>query len=229
MTRGDEPDIAKLAALVAEPARARMLEALMSGQALTATELAIEASIAPSTASGHLARLERGSVIAMLRQGRHRYYRLADRELAGAIEGLMALARRRTAVRHGPADPALRHARVCYDHLAGEVAVELADGLLRRGLLAATGGWTVTAAGERFFAVLGIHLDALRLARRPLVRECLDWSERRSHLAGALGAALLERVFARGWAVRERGSRIVTFTAAGERWLAEQSGRRRAS
>jgi DNA-binding transcriptional ArsR family regulator len=215
----DGPDISAVAALVAEPARARMLAALMSGQALTATELATEAGIAPSTASGHLARLERASVIAVVRQGRHRYFRIASHETAAALEGLMTLAARRPERCRGPADPNLRFARVCFDHLAGTVAVTLADAWLRRGIIEGADRWSLTTSGARFFEEWGIDVPALRAGRRPLVRECLDWSERRFHLGGALGAAVLDAIVRSGWAVREPGSRILSVTAAGERGL----------
>lgn len=208
-----------MAALVAEPSRARMLAALMSGQALTATELATEAGIAPSTASGHLARLERGSIIAVVRQGRHRYFRLASHETAAALEGLMALAARRPGRRRGPADPDLRFARVCFDHLAGTVAVTLADAWLRRGIIEGADRWSLTTSGARFFKEWGIDMPALCAGRRPLLRECLDWSERRFHLGGALGAAVLDAIIRSGWVVREPGSRILSVTAAGERGL----------
>lgn len=217
----DEPDIAAVASLVAEPARARMLSVLMNGQALTATELAAEAGVAPSTASAHLARLERERVLTVVRRGRFRYYRLEDPDVAAVLEGLMGLAAVRASRTFGPRDPALRQARVCFDHLAGTVAVQLADAFCRAGLLAGSSAWTISPEGERFFGRLGVDVRGLETGRRPLVRQCLDWSERRFHVGGALGAALLERIIASGWARREPGTRIVTFTDAGERWLRE--------
>ena len=214
-----EPDIASVASLVAEPARARMLSALMNGQALTATELALEGGVAPSTASGHLARLEREAVLAVVRQGRHRYYRLVDPEVAAVLERLMGLAAARASRPYGPRDPALRQARICFDHLAGAAAVQLTDAFRRDGFIEGADGSAISEPGLRFFETLHIDVRSLQAHRRPLVRECLDWSERRFHLGGALAAALLDRMFASGWAMREPGSRIITFSDAGERWL----------
>lgn len=212
------PGLARIAALVGDPARARMLAALMGGRALTATELSAVGEVAPPTASGHLSKMAQAGLLAIEKQGRHRYYRLDGREVASALEGLMGVASRaRPDVRTGPADLPLRAARVCYDHLAGEVGVRLLDGLRRRELLTGPDGTVVSAEGERFFGRLGIDLPALAGSRRPLCRTCLDWSERRFHLAGALGAALLDRIFALGWARRESGGRVVVFSAAGER------------
>lgn len=210
------PDLAGLAALIGEPARARMLMSLMGGSALTATELALEADVAPSTASAHLARLTEGRVLAIEKQGRHRYFRLFDSAIAELLEELIGVAarnghpRRRT----GPADPVLRRARVCYDHLAGERGVWLLAQLRERKVL--DGRDALTPGGESFLADFGIDVDALAASRRPLCRPCLDWSERRHHLGGSLGAALLARMFALQWARREEGGRAVLFTRSGE-------------
>jgi DNA-binding transcriptional ArsR family regulator len=213
------PNIASVSALAGDPARANMLTALIGGQALTANELAFEAGVTPSTASGHLARLLDGGLLNVEKQGRHRYYRLAGPEIAAAVESLMAFASltegRRA--RPGPRDPALRRARVCYDHLAGELGVGLFVRLCDAGMVALSGGdIQVTEDGESRFAALGIDLGSLRQARRPMCRSCLDWSERTPHLAGSLGAVLLNRVFEEGWAAREPGTRIVRFTPSGE-------------
>ncbi|HEX7828136.1 MAG TPA: winged helix-turn-helix domain-containing protein [Thermoanaerobaculia bacterium] len=207
-------DVASLASLLADPARARMLMALMSGTALTATELATEAGVAPSTASSHLAKLTDAQLLTIEKQGRHRYFRLFDDEIASMIEGIHGIATREPK-RRGPADPALRHARVCYDHLAGERGVWLFEQLRNRNLLTATLAIPKSARG--FFTDFGIDLDALATSRRPLCRTCLDWSERRHHLAGALGTALLQRVFSLRWARRELDSRAVAFTPSGDR------------
>ncbi len=211
-------DLARLAALLAEPARARMLTALMGGTALTATELALAADVAPSTASAHLSRLTDGGLLAIEKQGRHRYYRIARLEVAELIEGLGAIEPRRRP-RPGPADPALRAARVCYDHLAGERGVWLLDRLRERAMLGGRDGCDVTPAGEAFFSNFGIDLEALAKSRRAFSRPCLDWSERRHHLGGALGAALLDRIFALRWARRDLDGRAVCFTPAGDRAL----------
>jgi DNA-binding transcriptional ArsR family regulator len=212
------PDISIVAALIGNPASANMLVALLAGPALTATELAQEASLTPSTVSGHLARLEKAGLVAVERQGRHRYFRLADPDVVSALEGLMPVAARagHMRVRTGPRDPELRRARSCYDHLAGDLAVRMFDRLISRRLLTCRGdSLQVTREGQGFFANSGIDLAALGSGRRPLCRPCLDWSERRSHLGGALGAVVFDHIVARGWAVRETGTRIVRFSAAG--------------
>ncbi len=205
----DGPDIARIATLIGEPARARMLSALMGGQALTASELAEEAGVTRQTASGHLSRLEDGALIAGVKQGRHRYFRLSGSDVAEALEVLMEVVDRRgpARVRPGPREPEMRHARVCYDHLAGTLGVALHDGLLARGWLAP--GLVPTAQGAAAFEDLGIDMDELGKARRPLCRACLDWSERRTHLAGGLGAALFAAFEDRGWLKRVPGARVV--------------------
>ena len=212
-----EPGIAGLAALIAEPARARMLSALMGGKALTATELALEAGVAPSTASAHLGKLAGANVVAMEKQGRHRYFRLNDPEIAEVLEGLMGIAARDGRRRTGPDDPALRKARVCYDHLAGELAIWLVESLRQRKILLGRDSWAISDEGEMFFRAWGIDVDSLAASRRPLARGCLDWSERRFHLGGGLGAAVLMRIFPLRWARRELEGRAVIFSAAGER------------
>jgi DNA-binding transcriptional ArsR family regulator len=212
------PDIALIASLMGDPARANMLTALMSGRALTASELAREAGITAQTASSHLAKLEAGGLILQEKQGRHRYYALAGPDVAGALESLMGLAARagHLRLRTGPADPALRRARVCYDHLAGDMAVQLMDALLARKLVARTAGEvTLTRKGAQFFREFGVDSGALARGRRPLCKPCLDWSARRAHLAGALGAAVLSRIYDLGWARLRRASRIVTFSPRG--------------
>jgi len=219
----DAPDLAGLAALIADPARARMLTAVMSGKALTATELALEAGVAASTASTHLAKLAAGQILAIEKQGRHRYFRLFDAEVAEMLEGLMEIASRRGPRRRtGPADPALRVARVCYDHLAGERGVWLLDQLRNQKLIDDS---ALTPSATPFFTRLGIDVASLSKSRRPLCRPCLDWSERRHHLGGALGAAILDRIFALRWARRDLASRAVVFSANGERsmrrWLGQ--------
>jgi DNA-binding transcriptional ArsR family regulator len=214
------PDISIVAALIGNPASANMLMALMAGPALTATELAQEAGLRLSTASGHLARLEQAGLVSVERQGRHRYFRLADPDVAIALEGLMPVAARagHTRIRTGPRDPELRRARSCYDHLAGDLAVQMFDRFIERRLLVRRDdALHVTQAGRRFFAKGGIDVGALDRGRRPLCRPCLDWSERRSHLGGALGSAVFDRITALGWAVCEARTRIVRFSAGGER------------
>jgi DNA-binding transcriptional ArsR family regulator len=215
-------EVAAGAALVGDPSRGRMLTALMDGRARTAIELALEAGVAQSTASSHLARLSAAGLVSTAKQGRHRYFRLAGQEVADALEALMRLAVRRTPerIRPGPRDPDLRHARVCYDHLAGEAGVHLLERLRQRHLIGGDDqAVTLTRAGEMWCRRVGIDLDMLRVRRRPLCRSCLDWSERRMHLAGALGAALLDRMFTLRYARRERGRRVVTLSPAGEKFI----------
>jgi DNA-binding transcriptional ArsR family regulator len=213
------PDIAGIGALIGDPARANMLTALSGGQALTAGELAREAGVTAQTASSHLSKLEAGGLLTGRKQGRHIYYALSGPDVAAAIEVLMGLAERtgHTRARTGPKEPALRQARVCYDHLAGDFGVTLLDRLVARGLVVETAdALMLTPTGEAFMGALGLDIAALRRSRRPLCKSCLDWSVRRSHLAGALGAALLERFYTLGWASREAGSRRVIFTPRGQ-------------
>ena len=210
--------MAMIASLVGDPARSNMLTALMSGRALTATELAQEAGITPQTASSHLAKLEAGHLVVPEKQGRHRYFRLSGPDVATVLEGLMGLAARagHLRVRTGPSDPGLRRARVCYDHLAGDLGVRMLDSMTEKGLLRAQkDSVALTSQGERFVADLGIDLSALGGSRRPLCKTCLDWSVRRSHLAGSLGAAILSRFYELNWAKREKGNRVVTFSPKG--------------
>ncbi|MEE9388869.1 MAG: helix-turn-helix transcriptional regulator [Paracoccaceae bacterium] len=213
------PDIAAIAALIGDPGRANMLSALMSGKALTATELAFEAGITAQTASAHLAKLEAGGLLAREKQGRHRYFRLLDEDVAHVLEALMGLAAKRGKLRSrtGPRDPELRHARVCYQHLAGEMGVQMYDSLRGRGFLDVGGdGLNLTGAGQDMLVGIGIDIAGLGGQRGPLCRECLDWSARRSHLAGSLGRALLRHVYGQGWAKQVDGSRIVRFSARGK-------------
>jgi len=215
----DGPSIVGIAALIGDHARAEILTALMAGQALTATELAEVAGVTKQTVSTHLAKLVDAKLLAVASQGRHRYFRLADRDVAQLLESLMGVAYRAGAVRvrSSPREPALRKARVCYDHLAGELGVLAYDSLEQRRLLrSADGGPVLTPQGRRFFAGIGIDVDALDRQRRALCRACLDWSMRRSHLAGALGAAVLSRCLDLGWARRDQRSRVVSFSASGE-------------
>ena len=214
----DGPDIATIAALMGDPGRANMLTALMGGQALTAGELAREAGVTAQTASSHLAKLQAAGLLVGRKQGRHNYFALSGDDVAGVIEALIGLAQRtgHTRVRTGPKEPAMRKARVCYDHLAGELAVSMLGHLTARGFITETGDdLTLTVTGRTFMQALGLDLSALSRSRRPLCKGCLDWSVRRTHLAGALGAALLDRFYALGWASRQAGTRLVTFTPRG--------------
>jgi DNA-binding transcriptional ArsR family regulator len=213
------PSIAPIAALAGDPARANMLAALMSGKALTASELANEAGITAQTASSHLAKLEAGGLIGAVKQGRHRYFRLAGPDVAEMLEKMMGVAARagHLRTRPGPADPAIRRARVCYDHLAGEMGVMLLDNLVAQRFISSGDDPKLTKRGIEFAGRFGIDLDTLARERRPLCRTCLDWSMRRHHLAGALGAAMLTRFRELRWMRQEQHSRAVHFTPDGER------------
>lgn len=218
----DGPKITGIAALIGDHARAEVLTALMSGMALTATELAVVAGVTKQTISSHLTKLVEARLLAVEAQGRHRYFRLADRDVAQLLESLMSVAFRTGAVRvrSSPREPALRKARVCYDHLAGELGVHVYDQLVQAGALTlAADGVRITPAGRQLMLTLGIDIDPLSGKRRALCRSCLDWSERRHHLAGALGSALLVRFEQLGWARRARDSRVVIFSDAGENQL----------
>lgn len=212
------PDIAHIAALIGDPARANMLTALMSGKALTVSELAEEAGVTIQTASSHLSKLDEGGLLRPRKQGRHKYFALAGEEVAHVLEGLMGLAagaghlRKRT----GPRDAELRQARVCYNHLAGDMGTRLFDSLMARGYLVLDGEeLELTEAGAAFASEFEIEIEVLRKARAPVCRECLDWSERRSHLAGSLGRAFLSRFEEMAWAKRDQKTRVVTFSRNG--------------
>src|SRR5713226_8273372 len=227
---------AEVAALAGDPARASMLHALMAGRALTASELARVAGITPQTASGHLARMVAVGLLSVEKQGRHRYHRLASPTVAQMIESIMRVASSlpptRPPLSVGPRDAALRAARTCYDHLAGHLGVALADALVAGGYAElANDAGVVTDAGMELLDRIGIDVDALSARRgnrspRILCRPCLDWSERRPHLAGAVGAALCTHGFKSGWIRRINGTRAVAVTPKGERIFREQLGLR---
>lgn len=211
MTPGS--DMAAVAALVGDPGRANMLALMLDGRAHTARELTTTAGVTAPTASGHLAKLARGRLVSVVQQGRHRYYRLASPEVARMLEGIMFVAaepqpssRRATA----RMDEGLRRARTCYDHLAGELGVFIADALAARGVIDLNeGGAVVTEVGRGALSSAGIPLEGSRRSRRVYCRPCLDWSERRPHLAGVLGAALFDRALALGLVRRREGSRAL--------------------
>jgi DNA-binding transcriptional ArsR family regulator len=216
----DGPHIARVAALIGDQARAEILTILMADRALTATELANHAGITRATASTHLARLVDAKLITMVKQGRHRYFQLADRDVARLLESLMGVAFRTGAVRlaSSPREPALRKARMCYDHLAGELAVWAFERMVAKRLFILDAqSFALTASGASWFESRGICAQPPAGSRRVLCRPCLDWGERRHHLAGALGAALMQRCFALRWARRVENSRVVAFTPRGER------------
>jgi DNA-binding transcriptional ArsR family regulator len=220
----DGPNIVRIAALLGDAARADALTALMSDRALTATELAAIAGVTKQTMSAHLSKLLEASLIAVEQQGRHRYFRLADEDVADLLESLMGVAFRTGSVRllSSPREPALRKARVCYDHLAGELGVLAYESLLQNGLLEESRhGLRPSAAGIEWFRGAGIDARAASRQRRSYCRACMDWSERRFHLAGSLGAALLSRVQELRWAQRDGRSRVMRFTTGGERRFRE--------
>lgn len=212
------PDISRIAALIGDPARANILTTLMDGKALTPSELSEEAGITLPTVSGHLAKLTEGGLVEITKQGRHRYVRLAGADVGHLLETLMGFAAGQglTRVRPGPKDAALREARVCYNHLAGARGVQMFDALVRAKALSEGDAPELTDAGREIMTALGIDVASLENARAPLCKGCLDWSERRLHLAGSLGRALLKSFEDRGWVKRTPQSRSVLFTPAGE-------------
>jgi len=215
----DGPDISRLGALIGDPARANILTALMSGKALTASELAGEAGVTLQTASSHLAKLEQGALIRVRREGRHKYITLASDDVAHVLEAMMGLAAGsgQLRTRPGPRDPEMRHARICYNHLAGDMGTRMYDSMIARGFLDHCGdALTLGAQGRAFVTDLGLDLDTLPSPRAPLCRDCLDWSERRSHLAGRLGRGLLAHFETTDWASRVPDSRIIRFTPRGQ-------------
>ncbi len=223
--------VAEVAAIAGDPARTGMLLALMGGRALTASELAAIAGVTPQTASGHLSRMIESGLVAVTKQGRHRYHRLASGTVARMIETLMQVAIElqppARAIVLGPRDQALRAARTCYDHLAGRLGVAIAEGMTAQGHAEIDGeAGLITESGLAFLDRLGIDLDALRQRRpgRVLCRPCLDWSERRPHLAGAVGAALCRHALAAGWVRRLAGTRAVAVTPEGARIFRESFG-----
>jgi DNA-binding transcriptional ArsR family regulator len=214
------PNIARIAALLGDRARADALTALMTGTALTATELAAVAGVTKQTMSAHLSKLLDAALLDVDKQGRHRYFRLANEDVARLVESLMGVAFRTGAVRliSSPRDPALRKARFCYDHLAGEVGVLAYEALLHHGVIEVSNeGLRLTGLGVEWFARIGIDVDDIARQRRTFCRPCMDWSERRHHLAGSLGAAMLARFSQLGWLLRQKNSRAIRFTPQGER------------
>ena len=211
--------LAGVASAIAEPARTRMLCCLMDGRARTSTELAVVAQVSPSTASVHLAKLKEQHLVQVLAQGKHRYYSLAGEEVAAALEALLRVA--------GGSRPAfvpttperLRHARTCYDHMAGTVAVGMHDYMMRHRWLSAAedGGYLLSSEGEAAFVTLGLDLRKVRTARRRFACACLDWSERRAHLGGALGAELMAMLLRDGWVEADLDSRALAMTRDGKR------------
>jgi DNA-binding transcriptional ArsR family regulator len=220
-------DLAAAASLIGDAARAAMLVALADVDALPAGELARRARVTAPTASAHLAKLEAGGLVAAERLGRHRYFRLAAPTVAAALEALAVIAPRREvrSLRDADAGAALRRARTCYDHLAGAAGVDLLAALVRQQALRRDGDeYRLLHSGERLLSSIGVDVAEARTARRAFARPCLDWSERRYHLAGALGAALTSRLLELGWLARRPSTRAVTITDAGCAGLSETFG-----
>jgi DNA-binding transcriptional ArsR family regulator len=225
--------VAAVGELFGDPARAAILVALLDGRARTAGELALAGNISAQSASGHLAKLTSGGLLLVRSQGRHRYYELAGADVAHALEAAGSLGMRRAkGTANGDAaqvpnarlaNSDIRMARSCYDHLAGVVAVELTRRMELSGAIRACGEWEYELGknGEKFFGRLGVDVEAVRGGRRAFARRCLDWTERKPHLAGALGAAVFARLVEAGWVARKRDSRVVRVTHLGERRIAE--------
>jgi DNA-binding transcriptional ArsR family regulator len=212
-------NIAEIAALIGDPARTNILAALMDGRALTSTELSYVARVSPQTASGHLSKLSVAGILAMEKQGRHRYYRLASPLIGQMLESIMVVAGAQIALRQprpSRLDDEMRTARTCYDHVAGRLGVALADTLLARGHVAfVQDGGEVTESGFAFLSRLGVALGDRKRTGRVFCRPCLDWSERRPHIAGSVGARLCERYFELGWIRRVQSGRALDITARG--------------
>jgi len=221
------PIIAEIGALVGDPARATMVSALLDGRALTASELALAARITPQTASTHLAKLTEAGLLSVVRNGRHRYFRLASPTVGDMIDGIVAVALAKRP-RYRPLSPqarALGAARICYDHLAGRLSVDLTDSFVAREYVVLdVEAAEITRAGIRFFTEFGIELPKLRSTRRYLCRLCLDWTERRPHIAGAVGASITRRYFDLGWMERMKRSHAVSVTPLGRRGFRETFG-----
>lgn len=222
----DEPDLPRLARTIGDPTRMGMLALLMEGRALTAKELAHGCGVQPGTATEHLKRLQRDGLIESTAQGRHKYYRLATPEVAHAVEALMVVAIPAAVTLPPRRSPgAMGTARFCYDHLAGELGTRVAAALFERELLMTHGeAVDVSARGEAWFTDFGIEVASLRKRRRRFAFHCLDWSERRDHLGGALGAAMAERMLELGWINRHKHSRVVTISELGHQALAREFG-----
>lgn len=219
--------VARIAAAIGDPARSRILFCLMDRRARTSTELSVVADVGASTASAHLARLRDAGLVNVVAQGKHRYYRLAGADVAVALEQLAVIAGAAERPFVSSTPRRLRMARTCYDHIAGRLGVALHDALLQRGWLEVGAGledYAPSVAGTEELGRLGIDVATLAAKRRSFARACLDWSERRSHLAGALGAAFLELCAAKGWVEREPDGRSLTLTERGEDGLARTLG-----
>ncbi|CRM01897.1 HTH-type transcriptional regulator CmtR [Pseudomonas sp. 28 E 9] len=222
-SQSNDTAISRVAGAIAEPARTKMLCSLMDGHARTSTEMAVIADISASTASAHLARLKEDGLIKLHTQGRHRYFSLADAHVAQAIEALMVISRNAQSRFVSTTPTRLQLARTCYDHMAGSLAVQLHDYFIDSGWLtlpdAGDGTYQLTVEGEKGMTGLGIEIETVRAQRRRFACSCLDWSMRRPHLAGALGAAVLQAVTSRKWVIQDLDSRALALTPKGRKAL----------
>jgi DNA-binding transcriptional ArsR family regulator len=218
-----EPDVVRLARTIGDPTRIRMLSLLMEGRALTAKELAYGAGVEPATGTTHLQRLLADSLVVSRVQGRHKYFRLASADVARCLESMMSVA-----IPSKPTNetkPAIQQARFCYDHFAGRLGVSLAQALVTRNMIEAESQqFTLLRKGELWCKKFGLDLDALRRTRRHFAPQCLDWSERKEHIGGALGAAIAQRFLDEGWARREADARVVRLTKLGVARLRSEFG-----
>ncbi|UZD90535.1 ArsR/SmtB family transcription factor [Cognatishimia activa] len=213
------PNFSQIAALIGDPARGNILTALMSGKALTASELASEAGVSAQTASVHLSKLRESALVSERKSGRHKYFTLASDEVADVLEALMGLAATtgNLRTRTGPKDAAMRDARVCYNHLAGNMGVQMYRAMRAHGHIVGTEAeLKLSDSGKVFIADLGVDIENLPKSKSPLCKSCLDWSERESHLSGQLGRALLTKFYQLGWARRLPDSRVIEFTKSGK-------------
>jgi DNA-binding transcriptional ArsR family regulator len=219
-----EPDIVRLAQTIGEPTRIRMLNLLNEGRALTAKELAYGSGVEPATGTAHLQKLLADTLVVARIQGRHKYFRLASPEVARCLEAMMLVAQPAKPNPCGQREP-IQEARFCYDHLAGRLAIEVAAAFVQRKLLVANGNdFALTTKGEAWFLNLGLDVEWLRDSRRKFATQCLDWSERREHLGGALGAAFANELLNRGWIRRHHESRVVSVTKSGVNGLRSALG-----
>ncbi|AZF10943.1 Transcriptional regulator, ArsR family [Pseudomonas sp. R2-37-08W] len=226
--QSNDTAISRVAGAIAEPARTKMLCSLMDGHARTSTEMAVIADVSASTASAHLARLKEDGLVKLHTQGRHRYYSLADAQVAQAIEALMVISQN-TATQYVSTTPTrLQFARTCYDHMAGTLAVQLHDHFMASGWLtvpvSGEGLYQLTTSGEKAMSGLGIGIEKARAQRRRFACSCLDWSMRRPHLAGALGAAVLQTAMSRKWVIQDLDSRALAVTSKGRKELSDRFG-----
>lgn len=223
----NSPDMIEVASLIGEPSRIAILLSLLGGKSLPASELARAARITPQTASAHLSKLVEGGLLVHETYGRHRYYRLARAEVAQALEALSVIARPKPvrSLRESDQVKAMRYARTCYDHLAGEIGVALTDRMLELQMLEEKGkDFLLTDVGKNKLLELGVDIEPVDKSRRSFARQCLDWSERRHHLAGSLGAAVTKRLFELGWIERFQDNRAVRVTKNGIKGFADEFG-----